>query len=599
MFGFICSASTDIIKDDPTGLAKKTSLADTTFSLPISYLDKSEVHKLSHVVANDLELSIPGSEHSIYNHVFLPKHRFAKNMIPAWRETYTTNTEFLNDSQYLIQSMGKYNRLCVMDSDYSVDCDIFAEIWKDVKQNETFMEKYNFLDWDMLKYLNESSSFLQALSVVHIVSPVISLLLPFFVLILPFLILNIRGIPITFSDYVGVLKDIAKNHFIGKLLNAGPFSWEKVIYFLVTFALYLLQIYQNVNLCKKFYSNVVYINDHLCELKRYVNYSINSMETFMSVTKPLSTYSDFNLNLETQCNRLKNLSAEISGVYPFELTLNKFNEVGYMLKCYYSLHSNQDYEASLSYSVGFEGYVNNLLGVYENVCKGKLSIATFMGNDSSGNDVGFKNQYYPPLMNEDPIKNDCSLNKNIILSAPNKAGKTTILKTTTLNIIFSQQLGCGFYDSAVFTPYTHIHSYLNIPDTSERDSLFQAESRRCKEILDIIRDSGKQSKHFCIFDELYSGTNPDEASRAGFAFLDFLSTYNNVNFLLTTHYLSICKKFKRSDKIQNYKMDVRVLEDGSFDYRYKMKKGISKIKGAVRVLKDLNYPAEIISRIEA
>jgi len=202
-------------------------------------------------------------------------------------------------------------------------------------------------------------------------------------------------------------------------------------------------------------------------------------------------------------------------------------------------------------------------------------------------------------MDEDPIKNDCSLNKNIILSAPNKAGKTTILKTTTLNIIFSQQFGGGFYESATLIPYTHIHSYLNIPDTSERDSLFQAESRRCKEILDIIRDSGKQSKHFCIFDELYSGTNPDEASRAGFAFLDFLSTYNNVNFLLTTHYLSICKKFKKSDKIQNYKMDVRVLEDGTFDYRYKMKKGISKIKGAVRVLKDLNYPAEIISRIEA
>jgi len=168
-----------------------------------------------------------------------------------------------------------------------------------------------------------------------------------------------------------VFKRYSQNHFIGKLLNAGPISWEKVVYLLVTFALYLLQIYQNVNLCKKFYSNIVSVNDNLCEIKRYVNYSIRSMETFLAISNSLPTYSDFNATLEIQCARLKLLSAEIDGVYPFELNLNKFNEVGYMLKCYYALYSNADYESCLSYSVGFEGYINNLLGVYENVCRGK------------------------------------------------------------------------------------------------------------------------------------------------------------------------------------------------------------------------------------
>jgi DNA mismatch repair ATPase MutS len=45
-------------------------------------------------------------------------------------------------------------------------------------------------------------------------------------------------------------------------------------------------------------------------------------------------------------------------------------------------------------------------------------------------------------------------------------------------------------------------------------------------------------------------------------------------------------------------MDVVVSDNGDFKYKYKMKKGISKIKGAVRVLKDLNYPEEIIKNIE-
>jgi DNA mismatch repair ATPase MutS len=55
---------------------------------------------------------------------------------------------------------------------------------------------------------------------------------------------------------------------------------------------------------------------------------------------------------------------------------------------------------------------------------------------------------------------------------------------------------------------------LNIPDSSGRDSLFQAESRRCKEIIDII-NKDKTHRHFCIFDELFSGTNPVETTKAG------------------------------------------------------------------------------------
>ena len=54
----------------------------------------------------------------------------------------------------------------------------------------------------------------------------------------------------------------------------------------------------------------------------------------------------------------------------------------------------------------------------------------------------------------------------------------------------------------------------------------------------------------------------------------------------------------KSDRVQNYKMVVNVLEDGTFDYTYKIKKGISKIKGGVRILKDMNYPDEIINTIE-
>ena len=187
------------------------------------------------------------------------------------------------------------------------------------------------------------------------------------------------------------------------------------------------------------------------------------------------------------------------------------------------------------------------------------------------------------------------------ITGPNAAGKTTYLKTTALNIIFSQQVGCGFYSSCSICPYTQIHSYLNIPDTSGRDSLFQAESRRCKEIIAaIIQTKEKESRHFCIFDELYSGTNPGEANKSAYAFLRYLSQYSNVDFILTTHYIDMCERFANEKRgmIENWKMDVEIGEDGNLDYKYTISKGISKIQGAIKVLQDMDYPCEIIDTIK-
>ena len=90
------------------------------------------------------------------------------------------------------------------------------------------------------------------------------------------------------------------------------------------------------------------------------------------------------------------------------------------------------------------------------------------------------------MIQEKPIKNTYNLDKNILITGPNAAGKTTIVKTTLFNIIISQQIGYGFYDKAYLHIYDFIHSYINIPDTSGRDSLFQAEARRCENILTVI-----------------------------------------------------------------------------------------------------------------
>ena len=568
------------------------------FKLPITYLPPSELHILSPIVSNDLELYQSSSNNAMYDHLFKPTHGFAKKLIPEWNKQFTSNIEFLEDTKQVLQDTRQLRQqLSVLK--YSVDHDKLMEIWNHTKENPEFLVKYSFIEWDILKQFNRSTTFLQWLSVIQIASPVISLLLPFFLLLLPFLIIKARGIPITFEIYFDVLKSIAQNHFIGKaLMNIREASPDKILYLIITLGLYLLQVYQNVTQCHRFYNNMQKVNDYLVVMKEYVGYSIQSMENFISINRNKRTFHPFLMETTRHLQNLQVFYSEISNIRPFELSMSKLGEFGTLLKCFYELHCNKEYEDAIAYSFGFEGYINNLLGVFENLDEGKVAFATF---DLSGN-CKLEKQYYPALSNgvchsERVVKNTCSFDKNMIISAPNAGGKTTMIKTTAINIIFSQQLGCGFYKSCKLAPYTHIHSYLNIPDTSERDSLFQAESRRCKEIIDIIKDDGDNKRHFCIFDELYSGTNPVEATKSAYAFLLYLSRFSNVNFMLTTHYVSICKKFKKSNFVQNYKMDVKVLENGKLEYTYRLKKGISKIQGAITILKQMEYPTEILDTI--
>jgi DNA mismatch repair ATPase MutS len=105
--------------------------------------------------------------------------------------------------------------------------------------------------------------------------------------------------------------------------------------------------------------------------------------------------------------------------------------------------------------------------------------------------------------------------------------------------------------------------------------------------------ANKKDAHFCAFDELYSGTNPEEAETSASAFMLYLQKYKNVSSLLTTHFVKVCKKLDKVSGIQNCKMLAEKL-DNKIRYSYKLAKGISEVKGGINILTEMNYPKEII-----
>ena len=88
---------------------KATLVPDSAkvFQLPITYLDKSKIHTLSDIVAKDLELTESPLEKCMYDYVFDPNTKFAKETVHKWQTYFTSDVDFLHDTQNVVKEMGK------------------------------------------------------------------------------------------------------------------------------------------------------------------------------------------------------------------------------------------------------------------------------------------------------------------------------------------------------------------------------------------------------------------------------------------------------------------------------------------------------------
>lgn len=676
---------------------KNPIVCETSFKLPICYLEDKDKHEINNNILNDLELLDAKNEDCIpmYEAIFKPECIFSKRHIALWSRYYTTNTEFLKESQIFYKSyinqygcklseplqmiLGDSNSTNNSSYDYKPykqgDDDtekpnkntravIFPhevyntidKLWIDIAGDKNFKQRFSYIDFPMLDKLNKSPAFMQLMSIYNLTSPVISLLSPLILLFIPFFLLKIQKSQVSMSTYISSLKIILSSHPIGKvfsLLDFGSMSWDKRVYIIMSVFFYFVQVYQNIMSCHRFYKNMILIHKNIFILNDYFRYTIRNMKHVIEMSQNLVTYRQFTNELKAKVEYLEKLCGVFSKIKPFKISFSKFIEIGKLMKLNYEIFVDHDIKSCIDYSFGFNGFYENIDHIKQMIDSSRINSCVFIDdvkdeneneNEDDTTDVekdelreeekgekgeknkkskknvssvstiseksekstrsksstlssvtkkhtSFKQVYYPH--HETPIKNDVVINKKIIITGPNAAGKTTIIKSTLMNIILSQQIGYGFYDSANIKPYHYLHSYLNIPDTSGRDSLFQAESRRCKEILDSL-EKENDKRHFCIFDELYSGTNPYEAVASAYGYIGYLSCMKNVDLMLTTHYISLCNNLKTNKKIKNYKMKVKVEEDYNVKYLYKLEKGISKIKGGIKVLHDLEYPKTII-----
>lgn len=545
------------------------------FNLPISYLKNK--YKLNNNIKNDLELQ-DISNQSLYNNIMSDISNNSTKLINKWSEYYTTDLQFLKDNQDFLK-----NYVSIKNNNNNNISDI-EDILNEIKNETGFYEKYKYIDLEYFRNLNKSSSILQILTIYNLTSPVLSLAIPIIMLIMPFFILKFQGLSIKISSYIETIIKLFKNHTIGQIFcRFSEVDISQKIFLLFSLGFYLFSIYQNINSCYSFYKNTYKIQNTLLNINKFIEFSINNIDNISKYSKQsFRPFLEYNNKVKRELILLK---IELEKIDLRKLKITYITKIGNILKCFYELNTNNKYRESLEYCIDLHYYLINIKNIQNHISKSKINYCKFSNKTTT-----FTDAYFASLINDNPIKNTYDLNKQILITGPNAAGKTTLLKTTLFNIVISQQLGVGCYKKAIINPYNYIHSYINIPDTSQRDSLFQAEARRCKEILDSLTKNSDKERHFCIFDEIFSGTNPSEAIASAYSFLKYLSNLDNIDYILTTHYVSLCKLLDKNKKITNKNM--KVVKDNN---TYKLDQGISDIKGGIKVLEDLNYHKSIIN----
>ena len=184
------------------------------------------------------------SKNIIYKNICKPKSKPDDVILNTISQYYTTNVDFLKDTQ----------KLCEDSYDFVIDSsgvNKICDIWNFIKNDKTFLSKNHFIEWNRFSWLNNSVLFLTFVSFFHLFSPVINLLSPFLILIVPFFILKLFNTPINFENYKRIFFQQLRRHSIGQLFfEFSSVSFSRKIYLLFMAWVYVYNIYNNIMSCK-------------------------------------------------------------------------------------------------------------------------------------------------------------------------------------------------------------------------------------------------------------------------------------------------------------------------------------------------------------
>jgi DNA mismatch repair ATPase MutS len=180
------------------------------------------------------------------------------------------------------------------------------------------------------------------------------------------------------------------------------------------------------------------------------------------------------------------------------------------------------------------------------------------------------------LMLKEPVGYDLEMNPHanfIFLTGANMAGKTTLIKAVGLSTYLAH-LGMGVAAKSMkLSLFEGILSNITVEDNLIKgESYFFNEVRRIRETITRISD-GK--KWLILIDELFKGTNIQDAMKCSLAVIRGLINMHNGLFILSTHLYEIGDALKDLPSI-SFKYFETHLTENELRFSYQLKEGISQ-----------------------
>ena len=199
-------------------------------------------------------------------------------------------------------------------------------------------------------------------------------------------------------------------------------------------------------------------------------------------------------------------------------------------------------------------------------------------------------------LGEQYVPNDILLDNNsqqiIILTGPNMAGKSALLRQTALIVLMAQIGSFVPADKAEIGWVDKIFTRVGANDNiSVGESTFMVEMNEAASILNNLSE-----RSLVLFDELGRGTSTYDGISIAWSIVEYIHENRfHAKTLFATHYHELNEMERLFDRIRNYNVSVREA-DGKVIFLRKLVRGGSEHSFGIHVAKLAGMPASIVER---
>ena len=426
----------------------------------------------------------------------------------------------------------------------------------------------------LINYMNYSSYLLDIYHFYKIILlPMTSLIYPLSIIYTPYYYINrYLHIDMSFVKYMGIIYEFLKILF--KLSGNIKTDLTKIITIFIYLSIYIYSIYQTFYISYIIYKTREKLFNKLIGLVDFIKTSITIIKQSNNIWKSFFLYSN-SITEEEINNSINNLS----------LLDNNLSTV-------YKLWKNDNYKYDI---------INLLKIIYtidaiDVICKLKNSnnwcLPTY--NDTNTKILAVNN----PLLPLNQVSNPVNLSKNIIITGVNAGGKTTYVKSITINIILAQTIGIINALKGNVYLYDAIITFMRVSDELGSKSYFEAETSHCNNMINVADELFKQNKRgLFLMDEPMHSTPPIEGVSVAFSVAEYLAKLKSVTLIITTHFHNL---IELEDKYKSLFINLNVNATYNektklYDFNYKINRGGSTQIIAIELLEKHKFNKDIIN----